>query len=143
MFITWDRPQKVRVTVASDDGKHGVALEHLLQAVKVVLIKAGSTGIKKLVEATPANCAIKYSDLVGPPPALAGAMITFTREVVEMLKALPGCKIPFYKFIPRYHHHFGKQCRVADYGYIHQVSRFVGIDATCYPNYRRRIQDHF
>merc|ERR1719422_2403009 len=105
------------VTVATDDGKHGVPLEHLLQAVKGVLIKVGSTGIKKLVEATPANCAIKYSDLVGPPPALAGAMITFTREVVEMLKALPGCKIPFYKFIPRYHHHFGKQCRVADYGY--------------------------
>jgi len=105
------------VTVASDDGKHGVPLEHLLQAVKGVIIKVGSTGIKKLVEATPANCAIKYSDLVGPPPALAGAMITFTREVVEMLKALPGCKIPFYKFIPRYHHHFGKQCRVADYGY--------------------------
>ena len=105
------------VTVATDDGKHGVPLEHLLQAVKGVIIKVGSTGIKKLVEATPANCAIKFSDLIGPPPALAGAMITFTREVVEMLKALPGCKIPFYKFIPRYHHHFGKQCRVADYGY--------------------------
>eukprot|EP00092_Neocalanus_flemingeri_P020819 GFUD01022556.1.p1 GENE.GFUD01022556.1~~GFUD01022556.1.p1 ORF type:complete len:679 (-),score=138.41 GFUD01022556.1:341-2377(-) len=34
-----------------------------------------------------------------------------------MLKIVPGCKIAFYKFIPRYHHHFGKQCRVADYGY--------------------------
>jgi len=105
------------VTVASDDGKHGVPLEHLLQAVKGVLIKTGSTGIKKLVEATPANMTIKVTELIGPPPALAGAMITFTREVVEMLKALPGCKIPFYRFIPRYHHHFSKQCRVADYGY--------------------------
>ena len=105
------------VSVASDDGKHGVPLEHLLQAVKGVLIKTGSTGIKKLVEATPSNLTIKVSELIGPPPALAGAMIAFTREVVEMLKALPGCKILFYKFIPRYHHHFGKQCRVADYGY--------------------------
>ena len=105
------------VTVASDDGKHGVPLEHLLQAVKGVLIKTGSTGIKKLVEATPANCTVKITDIIGPPPALAGAMITFTREVVEMIKTIPGCKIPFFKFIPRYHHHFGKQCRVADYGY--------------------------
>lgn len=105
------------VTVAADDGKHGVPLEHLLQAVKGVLIKTGSTGIKKLVEATPANMTVKREEMIGPPPALAGAMITFTREVVEMIKTIPGCKIPFFKFIPRYHHHFGKQCRVADYGY--------------------------
>ena len=25
--------------------------------------------------------------------------------------------MPFHKFIPSYHHHFGRQCRVADYGY--------------------------
>ena len=105
------------VTVATDDGRHGVPLEHLLQAVKGVVIVTGNTGIKRLMEATPANCIVNISHLVGPPPALAGAMITFTREVVEMLKALPGCKVPFFKFIPKYHHYFGKQCRVADYGY--------------------------
>ena len=106
------------VTVASDDGRHGVPLEHLLQAVKGVVIVTGNTGIKRLMEATPANCIVNnVSHLVGPPPALAGAMITFTREVVEMLKALPGSKVPFFKFIPKYHHYFGKQCRVADYGY--------------------------
>ena len=105
------------VTVATDDGRHGVPLEHLLQAVKGVIIVTGNTGIKKLMEATPANCAVGPLHLVGPPPALAGAMISFTREVVDMLKALPGCKVPFFKFIPKYHHYFGKQCRVADYGY--------------------------
>ena len=26
-------------------------------------------------------------------------------------------QMPFHKFIPSYHHHFGRQCRVADYGY--------------------------
>ncbi len=25
--------------------------------------------------------------------------------------------MPFHKFIPSYHHFFGRQCRVADYGY--------------------------
>ena len=104
------------VTAVSDDGRHGVPLEHLLQAVRGVVIVAGNTGIKKLVEAGPANCTVGPLHLVGPPPALAGAMITFTREVVDMLKALPGCKVPFFKFIPKYHHYFGKQCRVADYG---------------------------
>ena len=101
----------------TDDGKNGVVLEHLLQAVRGILVITGATGIKKLIEATPDNCAKKNIELVGPPPALASQLITFTREVVDMLKAVPGCKIPFYKFIPRYHHHFGKQCRVADYGY--------------------------
>ena len=105
------------VTVASDDGMHGVPLEHLLQAVKGVLIKTSSTGIKNLVEATPENCTVKFNGLIGPPPALARAMISFTREVVEMLKSLPGCKVSLPKFIPRYHNYFNKQCRVADYGY--------------------------
>jgi len=104
--------------VGLDNDDQGVPLEHLIQAVKGVLVVTGATGIKKLVEATNDNVGIiKVGDLVGPPPALAGQLITFTREVVDMLKSLPGCKIAFYKFIPRYHHHFGKQCRVADYGF--------------------------
>merc|ERR1719233_1572535 len=103
--------------VGSEDDCQGVPLEHLIHAVKGIVIGTGATGIKRIVEATSENLVIKQGDLVGPPPALAGQLITFTREVVEMLKTMPGCKIPFYKFIPRYHHHFGKQCRVADYGY--------------------------
>ena len=103
--------------VGTEDDCQGVPLEHLIQAVKGIVIVVGATGIKKIVEATSDNIFLKQIDLVGPPPALAGQLITFTREVVEMLKTMPGCKIPFYKFIPRYHHHFGKQCRVADYGY--------------------------
>jgi len=101
----------------TEDGKHGAPLEHLLQAVKGIVVITGATGIKKIVEATPENLGVKQSDLVGPPPALAGQLITFTREIVDMLKTIPGCKLAFYKFIPRYHHHYGKQCRVADYGY--------------------------
>lgn len=41
----------------------------------------------------------------------------FGREVVDLLKHSPQCRISFVKFIPAYHHHFGRQCRVADYGY--------------------------
>ncbi len=57
----------------------------------------------------------------GPPPPhqqppaqnapLAGQLALFSRELVDLLKAQPGCRMPFHKFIPSYHHFFGRQCR--------------------------------
>jgi len=98
-------------------GRNGVPLEHLLQAVKGIVINSGATGIKNIVEYKPENITPRPVDFLGPPPALAGQLIIFTREVVDLLKTFPGSKLAFYKFIPKYHHHFGKQCRVADYGF--------------------------
>jgi hypothetical protein len=37
-------------------------------------------------------------------------------QVVSLLQDAPQCTIPFNRFIPAYHHHFGHQCRLADYG---------------------------
>ena len=56
---------------------------------------------------------------LGPLPAapLANQLALFSRELVDLLKWQPGCRVPFHKFIPNYHHYFGRQCRVADYGY--------------------------
>ena len=53
----------------------------------------------------------------GAAPPLAGQLALFSRELVDLLKTSPGCRMPFHKFIPMYHHFFGRQCRVADYGY--------------------------
>lgn len=36
---------------------------------------------------------------------------------MDLLKSQPSCIMPMSKFIPSYHHHFAKQCRVSDYGY--------------------------
>lgn len=44
-------------------------------------------------------------------------LIQFSREVIDLLKSQPSCIMPISKFIPSYHHHFAKQCRVSDYGY--------------------------
>lgn len=33
----------------------------------------------------------------------------------------------FSKFIPYYHHHFGKQCRVSDYGFSKLIELFEAI----------------
>ena len=56
---------------------------------------------------------------LGPSPAapLANQLALFSRELVDLLKWQSGCRVPFHKFIPNYHHYFGRQCRVADYGY--------------------------
>jgi meiosis arrest female protein 1 len=39
------------------------------------------------------------------------------REIVDLLKMQHHCQLMFNRFIPAYHHHFGRQCRVADYGF--------------------------
>lgn len=44
-------------------------------------------------------------------------LIQFSREIIDLLKNQPSCIMPMSKFIPSYHHHFAKQCRVSDYGY--------------------------
>lgn len=66
--------------------------------------------------------------LVVPPPLLEPwilrstspvgnpQLIQFSREVIDLLKNQPSCIMPVSKFIPTYHHHFAKQCRVSDYG---------------------------
>ena len=41
----------------------------------------------------------------------------FAEECLELLKHLPKCRLPFNKFIPTYNQHFGRQCRLADYGF--------------------------
>ena len=48
--------------------------------------------------------------------------------------------MPFHKFIPSYHHHFGRQCRVADYGYTKLKDLFealphvIQVRLTFFPN---------
>ncbi|CAF5011188.1 unnamed protein product, partial [Rotaria magnacalcarata] len=41
----------------------------------------------------------------------------FEQDVIDMLRILPDFSIPFQKFIPSYHHHFGYQCKVQTYGF--------------------------
>lgn len=57
-------------------------------------------------------------------PPLATHLQLFSRELVDLLKTASHCQLPFSRFIPAYHHHFGRQCRVADYGYTKLVDLF-------------------
>ncbi len=46
-----------------------------------------------------------------PNASLAGQMALFSRELVDLLRSQSHCRMPFHKFIPSYHHFFGRQCR--------------------------------
>lgn len=54
-------------------------------------------------------------------------MKQFALEAIDLLHHSPQCRMAFSKFIPAYHHHFGKQCRVADYGFTKLIELFEAI----------------
>ncbi len=54
----------------------------------------------------------------------------FASECIELLRHAPDCRLPFNKFIPSYHHHFGRQCRVADYGFSKLIELFEAVPGT-------------
>ena len=41
----------------------------------------------------------------------------FSLELVDLLKHSDLCRMPFARLVPSYHHHFGRQLRVSDYGH--------------------------
>lgn len=51
----------------------------------------------------------------------------FGKEVVDLLRHQPHCRMPFSKFIPTYHHHFGRQCKLSYYGFTKLVELFEAI----------------
>ncbi|KAL1498176.1 hypothetical protein ABEB36_009016 [Hypothenemus hampei] len=100
---------------------YGVPLEHLISCVLNVEIK--SVGPNKNIKMVKHE--VKSMDTSGDdqvlkavPPVLAPNVAMLCREVVDLLKNMEKCQISLTKFVPAYHHHFGRQCRVADYGFI-------------------------
>ncbi|RXG57250.1 Meiosis arrest female protein 1-like protein, partial [Armadillidium vulgare] len=100
-----------------EESENGVPLEHLISCLSGVCIVIGP-GDFKYVRKSESKCNFDPEDLsryVSPP--LVGHLALFSRELVDLLKTFPHCRMLLSRFIPAYHHHFGRQCRVADYGY--------------------------
>merc|ERR1719209_1807185 len=55
---------------------------------------------------------------------------SFAKEIVELLRHSPDLHICFNKFIPAYHQHFGRQCRVGSYGMTKLIELFEAIPDT-------------
>ncbi|KAK7913562.1 hypothetical protein WMY93_013773 [Mugilogobius chulae] len=51
----------------------------------------------------------------------------FGKEVVDLLRHQPHCRMLFSKFIPTYHHHFGRQCKLSYYGFTKLIELFEAI----------------
>ncbi|XP_075422230.1 meiosis regulator and mRNA stability factor 1 isoform X2 [Ascaphus truei] len=101
------------------EGQGGVPLEHLITCIPGVNIATAQNGIKVVKwihnKPPPPNTdpwLLRSKSPVGNPQ-----LIQFSREVIDLMKNQPSCIMPVSKFIPTYHHHFAKQCRVSDYGY--------------------------
>ncbi|KAF6768839.1 hypothetical protein AHF37_09392 [Paragonimus kellicotti] len=61
----------------------------------------------------------------------------FSIEVADLLCQSPRCRLPFNKFIPSYHHHFSRQCRVADYGFTKLVDLLEAV-----PSVVKIVEEH-
>uniref|UniRef100_A0A8C6R2J1 Meiosis regulator and mRNA stability factor 1 n=1 Tax=Nannospalax galili TaxID=1026970 RepID=A0A8C6R2J1_NANGA len=101
------------------DSHGGVPLEHFITCIPGVNIATAQNGIKVVKwihnKPPPPNTdpwLLRSKSPVGNPQ-----LIQFSRAVIDLLKNQPSCIIPINNFIPSYHHHFAKQCRVSDYGY--------------------------
>ncbi|KAK9539698.1 hypothetical protein VZT92_002200 [Zoarces viviparus] len=108
-----------RLQLGNETLEGGVPLEHLITCVPSITIVTAQNGfkvIKWIHNKPPAPNSEPWiqrcKSPVGNPQ-----LIQFSREIIDMLKSQPSCIIPMSKFIPSYHHHFAKQCRVSDYGY--------------------------
>ncbi|CAH0579062.1 unnamed protein product [Chrysodeixis includens] len=112
------------------DIRRGVALELLLRSVEGLEVRDAPsrhlTWKNAPIVLTPplmntANSESSRSsgdrDRPRTAPALEPMLALFERELTDLLRTAPRCSIPFSKLIPAFHHHFGRQCRVADYGF--------------------------
>nr|VZI25919.1 unnamed protein product [Spirometra erinaceieuropaei] len=118
---------------SGDSGsKNYVLLEHLLTCVPGLLIQTAPDGSKSLLlqegqkdlnqtgrpAAQPRGKLETPADTTGNPSAVQENVRQLRREVVEMIKQQqPNCELLLSNFISTYHSQFGKQCRVADYGF--------------------------
>ncbi|XP_071106106.1 meiosis regulator and mRNA stability factor 1-like [Haliotis cracherodii] len=109
--------------------KEGVPLEHLISCVPGIQVQVSRLGVKKVqwMENQPPQAIEFGRQSATASPLLSHQLGQISREVTDLLKHSANCRMPVSKFIPAYHHHFGRQCRVADYGYTKLMELFEAI----------------
>ncbi|XP_046812509.1 uncharacterized protein LOC111675277 [Lucilia cuprina] len=108
---------------------NGVNLEHLVCCVQGIQITVNNFGIKILgwLELNKENGG--SSNQIYSKNSISDPLYQISREVIELVKMSPKATMKFNRFIPAYHNHFGKQCRVADYGYTKLIELFEALSA--------------
>lgn len=111
---------------------NGVNLEHLICCVGTIQIITNNFGIKILSLTTDPDTVSKkeqFEDLKFSSKSATDPLNQISREVIELIKMAPKSTLKFNRFIPAYHNHFGKQCRVADYGYTRLIELFEALSS--------------
>ncbi|XP_026673319.1 meiosis regulator and mRNA stability factor 1 isoform X2 [Ceratina calcarata] len=124
--ICYEAEFKEQLQVAED----GVPLEHLVSCLSCVELKQGIGSIKHLIWTGNKTHENSHEENKCVSPPLANQLALFSRELVDLLKTAPHCQLPFNRFIPAYHHHFGRQCRVADYGFTKLIDLLEALSHT-------------
>ncbi|KAK5640804.1 hypothetical protein RI129_009351 [Pyrocoelia pectoralis] len=110
----------------------GIPLEHLLTCVSNIEIITSNN-----------NKNVKYVRMVNvkdgkmkepedpltktvPAPFIENVSL-LCRQIGDLLKTVDQCQLLITRFVPTYHHHFGRQCRLADYGFTKLTDLFEAI----------------
>lgn len=123
---------ELQIKIVPND--NGVPLEHLLCCIRGVQITNNNFGIKVLTWLDHELNSTKDNDDASsvnlrymPKGPNSDFLQQISREVVELIKMSSKSTMKFTRFIPAYHNHFGKQCRVADYGYTRLIELFEAL----------------
>ncbi|XP_034669100.1 uncharacterized protein LOC117902104 [Drosophila subobscura] len=141
---------QLKVSIMANES--GVNLEHLVCCVQGIQIQVNNFGIKILgwlelnkemassigttsfstSNSSSLNGSDRMSNVSGGSyfkNSVADPLYQISREVIELVKMSPKSTMKFNRFIPAYHNHFGKQCRVADYGYTKLIELFEALSS--------------
>ena len=108
----------------------GVPLEHLVSCLPSIDLRQGIGSVKYVIWNANKPPDDSHEEAKGLSPSLINQLTLFSRELVDLLKTAPHCQLPFNRFIPAYHHHFGRQCRVADYGFTKLIDLLESLTHT-------------
>lgn len=128
------------LNISLERNENGVNFEHLISCIQGIQITSNKFSIKVLSlsngnEMSPKSKESSISDEVILSSRYckygnaSDPFAQISREIIELIKLSPKATLKFSRFIPAYHNHFGKQCRVADYGYTKLIDLFEALSS--------------
>ena len=67
-------------------------------------------------------------------------MSRLSYDIIDMLQHNERFSIQFNKFVPLYHHHFGRQCKLSNYGFNKLIELLEAMPETVHVVYKDNIQ---
>lgn len=125
---------EAELSIQVQPNERGVSFEHLVACVPNVTIRYNDYGIKVLAwrdenSYDDVSISSKNFTKTNLNSSCGDSADNISKEVIELIRMCPKSTMQFSKFIPTYHNHFGKQCRVADYGCTKLIEMFEAMSS--------------